>query len=232
MCKNWLGYGQRREFSPTKVTPWNLAVNKEDNLHDENDGLTPSKSTTNPNKAISEQFANMAYGFFLGKCVAYPVVANYVRNTWGKYGLVKLMLNSSTGIFTFQFSSMDGLDAILENGPCFIRNKPLILKKWNSNVNLLKEDVGNVPVWVKLHGVPVAAFSKDGLSSIATKLGTPLMLDSYSSDMRIQSWGRSSYARALIEVRADVELKDNTVVAMPKLVEEGFYMCNVRVEYE
>ncbi|GJZ99655.1 hypothetical protein Tco_0672206 [Tanacetum coccineum] len=37
---------------------------------------------------ISERFTNTAYGFFLGKRVAYPVVANYVRNTWGKYGLV------------------------------------------------------------------------------------------------------------------------------------------------
>ncbi|GJZ51799.1 hypothetical protein Tco_0606314, partial [Tanacetum coccineum] len=32
------------------------------------------------------------------------------------------------------------------------------------------------------------AFSKDGLSAIATKLGTPLMLDSYTSDMCNQSW--------------------------------------------
>ncbi|GKB21687.1 hypothetical protein Tco_0855610 [Tanacetum coccineum] len=32
---------------------------------------------------ISERFANTAYGFFLGKRVAYPVVTNYVRNTWG-----------------------------------------------------------------------------------------------------------------------------------------------------
>ncbi|GJW42991.1 hypothetical protein Tco_0071790 [Tanacetum coccineum] len=31
----------------------------------------------------------------------------------------------------------------------------------------------------------------------------------------------SSYARAFIEVRADVELKDNIVVVMPRLVEEG-----------
>ncbi|GKE08269.1 hypothetical protein Tco_1411820 [Tanacetum coccineum] len=43
--------------------------------------------------AISEQFSNTAYGFFLGKRVAYPIFANYVRNTWGKYGLVKYMLN-------------------------------------------------------------------------------------------------------------------------------------------
>ncbi|GJY27252.1 retrovirus-related pol polyprotein from transposon TNT 1-94, partial [Tanacetum coccineum] len=115
---------------------------------------TPSSSTVDP---------NIAGGL--------SIVANYVRNTWGKYRLVKSMLNSSTGLFFFQFSSMDGLDSMLENGLWFSRNNPLILKKWNPNVNLLKEDVGNVSVWVKLHCVLVAAFSKYGLSAIATKLG-------------------------------------------------------------
>ncbi|GJY37128.1 retrovirus-related pol polyprotein from transposon TNT 1-94 [Tanacetum coccineum] len=36
----------------------------------------------------------------------------------------------------------------------------------------------------------------------------------------------------MIEVRAEVELKDTIVVAMPKLTREGFYTCNVRVEYK
>ncbi|GJU71313.1 reverse transcriptase domain, reverse transcriptase zinc-binding domain protein [Tanacetum coccineum] len=102
---------------------------------------------------ISKRFVNIAYGFFLGKRVAYPVVANYVRNTWGKYGLVRSMFSSSTWLFSFQFSSMEGLDAMLENGP----------------------------------------------------------------------W--SSYARAMIELRADVELKDNIVAAMPKINREGYYTC-------
>nr|GEU68980.1 hypothetical protein [Tanacetum cinerariifolium] len=82
------------------------------------------------------------------------------------------------------------------------------------------------------HIIPVTAFSEDGLSSIATKLGTPLMLDTYTSDMSMQSLGRSSYARVMVELRADVELKDNIVVAMPKITREGHYTCNVRVEYE
>nr|GEW53769.1 hypothetical protein [Tanacetum cinerariifolium] len=163
-----------------------------DNLHDVNAKETPSNFTVRVDVvvlvesiiAITERIVNTAYGFFLGKRVAYPVVANYVRNTWGKYGLVKSMLSSSTRIFSFQFSSM---------GPC-------------------------VPVWVKLHGIHVTAFSEDGLIAITTKLGTHLMLD--------------SYPRALIEVGDDVELKDNIVVVMPKLVGEGFYTCNVRVEYE
>nr|GEW45617.1 protein kinase-like domain, phloem protein 2-like protein [Tanacetum cinerariifolium] len=70
--------------------------------------------------------------------------------------------SSSTGLFSFQFSSMKGLNAMLENGPWFILNNPLLLKKWHPDVNLFKYHVGTVPVWVKLHGVPVTAFSEDG----------------------------------------------------------------------
>ncbi|GJS93293.1 RNA-directed DNA polymerase, eukaryota, reverse transcriptase zinc-binding domain protein [Tanacetum coccineum] len=123
-------------------------------------------------------------------------------------------------------NSMDGLDAMLENDLWFILNNPIILKKWHPNENLMKEDISTIPVWVKLHGVLVTAFNEDGLSVIATKLGTPLMLDSYTSDMCMQSCGRSSYARSMIELRADVEFKDNIVVAMPKITREGHYTCN------
>ncbi|GKD36194.1 hypothetical protein Tco_1251703 [Tanacetum coccineum] len=180
-----------------------VAAAKEDvssSMADENETPTTS-NTPGGNKidvvvpvesihAISDQFANTTYGFFLGK-VAYPVVANYFRNTWGKYGLARSMFSSPIALFSFQFSSMEGLDAMLENGPC-----------------------------------------EDGLSAIATKLGTSLMLDSYTSDMCMPSWGRSSYARVMIGLRADVELKDNIVVAMPRIKGEGHYICNVRVEYE
>ncbi|GKD42086.1 hypothetical protein Tco_1266731, partial [Tanacetum coccineum] len=64
-------------------------------------------------RAISERFANTVYDFFLGKWVAYPIVDNYVRNTWSKSGLVKSMFNSSNGFFFFKFSFKDGKDAIL-----------------------------------------------------------------------------------------------------------------------
>nr|GEU57502.1 hypothetical protein [Tanacetum cinerariifolium] len=126
---------------------------------------------------------------------------------------------------------MHGLDAMLENGSWFIWNNPLILKKWHPYENLLKEDVNSITVWVKLHGVPVTTFSDNGLSAIVTKLGTPLMLDSYTSDMCMQSWGRSSYARIMIELQGDVELKYNIVVAMPS-IKGGYYTCNIHVEYE
>ncbi|GJS44356.1 zinc knuckle CX2CX4HX4C containing protein [Tanacetum coccineum] len=38
-------------------------------------------------------------------------------------------------------------------------------------VLLTKEDTSKVPVWIKMHDVPLAAYISDGLSMIATKLG-------------------------------------------------------------
>ncbi|GJY65478.1 RNA-directed DNA polymerase, eukaryota, reverse transcriptase zinc-binding domain protein, partial [Tanacetum coccineum] len=81
----------------------------------------------------------------------------------------------------------------------------------HSDENQLKEDFSTVPDWVKLYGVPVTAFSEDGLSAIATKIG---------------------FAKVMIELRADVELKDHIVVVMPKITREGHYTCNVHIEYE
>ncbi|GJR52505.1 ethylene-responsive transcription factor ERF027-like protein [Tanacetum coccineum] len=121
-------------------------------------------------RVVIEQFANSVYGFFLGKHMAYP------------------------------FSSKDEINAMLENGPWFIRTIPLILKKWTANANLLKKDACNVLAWVKFHDVHIMAFSEDVLIVIATKLDTPVMLDFYTFVMCTKSWGRSSYARDMIEL--------------------------------
>nr|GEU81846.1 hypothetical protein [Tanacetum cinerariifolium] len=119
------------------------------------------------------------------------------------------------------FSSKDEVDAMIENVPWFIHNTLHILTKWTPDTNLLKKDVGNVPVWVKFHDVPITEFSEDRLSVIEIKLGTPLMIDSYTSVMCMESWCMLSYAITMIDLRANVELKDVIEVVVPKLVGEG-----------
>lgn len=75
------------------------------------------------------------------------------------------------------------MDTMLANGSWLIRNMPFIMKKLSPDTNIMKENVCNVPVWVKLHDIPFTAFTEDSLSAIATKLGTPMMQDSYTSTM-------------------------------------------------
>ncbi|GKC72158.1 hypothetical protein Tco_1118041, partial [Tanacetum coccineum] len=59
-----------------------------------------------------------------------------------------------------------------------------------------------IDVIVKLDGAPVTTFSEDGLSAIATKLGTPLMLDSYTSYMACNLGGHY-----ICNVRVEYEWK-------------------------
>ncbi|GJS64078.1 zinc knuckle CX2CX4HX4C containing protein [Tanacetum coccineum] len=142
-------------------------------------------------ETISTRFVNTLYGYFLGKRIAFPVVECYVRNNKGKYGLTRIMMNSK-GLFFFQFKTSKGLEDVLENGPWMICNSRIILKKWSMNTRLCKEELTRIPVWVKIYNVYIQVFSEDGLSIIASQIAKPIMLDSYTSSMCIESWGRRS----------------------------------------
>ncbi|MDV3153233.1 MAG: hypothetical protein Q8755_02490, partial [Candidatus Phytoplasma australasiaticum] len=83
-----------------------------------------------------------------------------------------------------------------------------------------------------MHDVPLAAYTEDGLSLIASKVGSPKILDNETSNMCMDSWGRSSFARAIIEIDATKEPKQNVSIAIPNVEEGGFLKSNIQVEYE
>ncbi|GJW99506.1 hypothetical protein Tco_0183420 [Tanacetum coccineum] len=142
-----------------------------------------------------------------------------------------IFVNSLVGFFV---GKRVAFPLVLENGPWLIRNTHLILNKWTPNLTLSKDIVTKVPVWVKLHKVPVVAYSEDGLSLIATQIGKPSMLDAFTSAMCVEVWGRIGFARALIEVSAKKELKQEVTMVVPIIEDEG--PCHtleiIRVEYK
>ncbi|GJR73623.1 putative reverse transcriptase domain, ribonuclease H-like domain, aspartic peptidase domain protein [Tanacetum coccineum] len=168
-------------------------------------------------ESVMSRYANTLVGYFVGKSLAFHVVQNYVSKTWAKFGLSKLM-KTDNGEFLFKFDTKSGMDQVIERCPWLICNTPLILNKWAPNMSLKPGEVNKVPVWVKLYNVPVVAYSEDGLSLIATQIGKPIMLDIFTSSMCVDSWGRISFARALIEISANSDLKKE--VRMAILIDE------------
>ena len=198
-----------------------------------NENCVAGANVTIPLEAVNEvrsRFANTLYGYFIGKRLAFPVVENYVRNTWAKFGLQRVMLNN--GFFFFQFETKEGMERVLEEGPWLIRLVPIFLNIWTPNTTLTKDDITLAPVWVKLHNIPVVAYSEVGLSLITTQIGRPIMLDSYTSTMCLKSWGRNSYARALVEVSSKEALLDSLVVAIPYPNGSGHSLEKIDIEYE
>ncbi|GJV06484.1 zinc knuckle CX2CX4HX4C containing protein [Tanacetum coccineum] len=101
--------------------------------------------------------------------------------------------------------SQAGLEAVLEGGPWLIRKSPIILKKWSMDTRLLKEELTRIPIWVKLHDVPIHVFEEDG---------------------------RSSFARCLIKVNSEADLVEVVTIGIPSLTGEDFTKESIRVEYE
>ncbi|GJX27016.1 hypothetical protein Tco_0233312 [Tanacetum coccineum] len=178
-------------------------------------------------KSIKNRYVNSLAGYFFGKSLAFPVVQNYVNNTWGKFGLQKVMRNDD-GVFMFKFASKDGLDQVLQRGPWMILKSPIILTKWSSNFSLKIGEVTSVPVWDKLHGVPILTYSEDGLSLIATQIGKPLLFDAFTSSMCVESWSWINFARALIEVSSESELKSKVTMAIPNEEGDGYTKEHVK----
>ncbi|GJR80253.1 reverse transcriptase domain, reverse transcriptase zinc-binding domain protein [Tanacetum coccineum] len=106
------------------------------------------------------------------------------------------------------------------------------LNIWTPNTLLRKDEIKSAPVWIKLHHVPIVAYSEVGLSLITTQIGRPIMLDTYTSSMCLKSWGRKEYARALVEVLAEEELLESLVVAIPKNDGKGHTLATISIEYE
>ncbi|GJT22253.1 zinc knuckle CX2CX4HX4C containing protein [Tanacetum coccineum] len=179
---------------------------------------------------VWEHFANTLYSYFVGKRLAFRSVETYVMNTWVKFGIQRIILRN--GFFLFKFATKEGMERVLENGHWLIRLVSIILNIWKPNTRLVKDAVKSVPVWVKLHDVPVVAYSEIGLSIIATNLGKPLMLDSATSDMRINPWGRNTHARVLIEISFEWAFVDSMVVAIPLEDGSGHSMETLSIEYE
>ncbi|GKB66367.1 zinc knuckle CX2CX4HX4C containing protein [Tanacetum coccineum] len=164
-----------------------------------------------------------------GAAVTIPLLA-IEENVWAKFGIKRIQLHGD--FFLFQFKTKEGMDRVLENGPWLIRMVPLILNVWSPDSDLHKENIKKVPVWVKLHHVPIVAYLEVGLSLITTQIGKPIRLDAFMSNMCLQSWGRSAYARALIEVSAEDAPKEELVIAIPLGKDKGHSLATIRIEYE
>ncbi|GJR61974.1 probable LRR receptor-like serine/threonine-protein kinase, partial [Tanacetum coccineum] len=129
-------------------------------------------------------------------------------------------------------ASVEGVEYVLRNGPWMIHGIPIFLNKWSPSVSIFKEELSHVPVYVKFHDVSLVTYTSDGLILMAMKIGTPMMLDSYTNSMCLESRGRSSYVRILIEINTCNEFSDHLVMAVLNLKGSVYMKETIRIEYE
>nr|GEY95455.1 hypothetical protein [Tanacetum cinerariifolium] len=116
------------------------------------------------------------------------------------------------------------------SNPSSYANKLSPTSMTKANLRKLDANVTNdadYDIWL-----PLASVHKDGLSLIASKIGSTMLLDSYLNSMCLESWGKRSYARILIKIDAYNDFLDNIVMFVRKVEGLGYTKETIPIEYE
>ncbi|XVF60890.1 hypothetical protein PTKIN_Ptkin08bG0084500 [Pterospermum kingtungense] len=106
---------------------------------------------------------------FAGRVPNFSAFQKQANLLWGKEGNVDIR-SAGKNLFIIQFPNVNVRDWVLESGPWHIQHQPLIVRKWEEGMDSLDFNMARLLVWVNLYNVPLEAFSKKGLSYIASVL--------------------------------------------------------------
>lgn len=94
------------------------------------------------------------------------------------------------GVFIVRFRTNDDNEKTIVAG-----TKPLIVKRWNPEMDLNAEDVKVVPTWVRLLRLPLKYQGQSTLNKLARFIGNPIKTDKATAQKEILA-----YAKILMEV--------------------------------
>ncbi|XP_039045103.1 uncharacterized protein LOC120184793 [Hibiscus syriacus] len=122
-------------------------------------------------------------GQFLGAAPNFAAMKMIIISLWknSQQGSNVQVSYAGPNLYLFSFDSDSARDWVLENGPWYIYNKPLILRQWEPNLKKLHFDLTRISIWVHLYNVPLELFTNDGLSYIASAIGFPLSMESVTT---------------------------------------------------
>lgn len=134
--------------------------------------------------------------YVLGANPPIHIMEGFVHRVWKDK--VDRMGSPGYGIFVVRFHSIDVRDEVIQNGCVFFNSRPVIMKPWNEDLSLQKNDIKTVPIWIHLENPELKYWGDKSLFKIVGQFGKPIRVDAYTKKRN-----RLSYPRILIKVQLD-----------------------------
>lgn len=119
------------------------------------------------------------------------------------------------GFILFKFPTYDHGNQVLDEGPWFVYGRPLILRRWTTNITMCRQELDTIPIWVRLPNFNLYFRTNSALSKITSVIGNPICMDHATA-----AGTRYAFARVCVEVGVDAEyptelrmkFKDKTII--------------------
>ena len=168
----------------------------------------PPKSGNPPSIDLDDIIDEIVYWesamicYVLGTNPPLKVMEGFVHRKWKHQGLDKLV-GIGKGVFLARFHDKDNMLKIYNGDHIFFDSKPLIMKPWTPDIDVMKEDVKTVPMWIKLPGLDLKYWGVKALSKICSGVGKFIKPDNPTLNK-----DKLQYARVLVETDLVAPLPD------------------------
>ncbi|KAL0313683.1 UNVERIFIED_CONTAM: hypothetical protein Scaly_2911100 [Sesamum calycinum] len=129
-----------------------------------------------PTKEVVDRFQewqSTAVGYFLGRRPYFPQLESFARANWK--GLQHVSATSS-GFFFFRFCTRFAMEEVIEGGPWLFQVSLSCFSLGAGHVPATQQHT-QIPVWIRLKHLPMEYWTDEGLSTVASGVGTPLYTD-------------------------------------------------------
>ncbi|KAL2934330.1 hypothetical protein RDABS01_017449 [Bienertia sinuspersici] len=137
-------------------------------------------------------------GYVIGANPPGNVMEGFLRRIWKNFDIDKVV-TIKKGMFLIRFGCIEERDRVLSMECPFFDSKPMILKPWTEDMDLTKEDVKTVPIWIQV-SVDFRYWGMNCLEKILKPVGKLLNVDNTTAKRE-----RLSFARCRMEVGLDQE---------------------------
>ncbi|KAJ4843696.1 hypothetical protein Tsubulata_045944 [Turnera subulata] len=149
-----------------------------------------------------QKYSLCLIGQFMGNPPKIGLIQAMATKLWGRDGAVTAVPYKED-LYLFKFPSDSSLSRALHSGPWHIGGIPLLLRKWEVNIQPVDFSTSLIPVWVQLKHVPFELMTKEGLSYLASAIGKPLHMTQdcstlFSTD-RVNVCIEVDYSKPLLE---------------------------------
>ncbi|XP_074305794.1 uncharacterized protein LOC141641015 [Silene latifolia] len=165
------------------------------------DRVSPLRLTSADTDAELEFWSTAVYCYVLGANPPFKIIDGFVKRVWGYTEYDRISFHSN-GIFLVRFKTEEMKLRVLQSGPVFFDNKPVVVKEWTPSAKLVREAVDMVPIWIRFYGLPLK-FWGNALLKIAGLVGKPIRSD---SNTQLKTF--IGHARVMVEVKMGGDLPD------------------------
>lgn len=207
---------------------WSQVVNNSSPVHHVKFEYFPKSvgaSVISPPREVlkqgNEKFKNCLVGTFSKGYLPYAKVKDFAIKNWTSKGFVQVSQKDNL-TFIFKFKEQNDVMSVLARGTWFIDRRPLLVHLWGTSGDVKQ----HLPLWVRFEKIPDCYWTKDGLSWLASSIGTPLCADANTSKLEVLP-----YAKMCVNYKIGDELPSTLDVEVLDPVLEEITISQVLVSY-